>query len=261
MALTVLAVKGIIMSSLFLIGVICVMLPRALKKVPDKYRDYVVSLGQAGSGGIFLSAAMVDMLPDGLEDFYSIIPDNLTLAAQITNTVFLAGFILIFFIEKVVFIGLLEPRSKNKHTETIPNKLEDKLFTENSNIDNYNRKSNIFQNETSPVLLQTSSDYSIQTKLKREKKEKSKGHSHGKKEKACTHKNFSIECLTDNEESLLSRDEPYGDVKSTNYLNPVDVLERTLSHGFNFVPGSKSEKVAIALDLVEGKLNYNSFFL
>lgn len=228
-------IKAIVISSLFTIGVICVILPRFISKIPESYRDTFVSLAQAGSGGVFLAAAMVDMFPGALQDWFELLPDEPLLSAQISCIIFIFGFILIFFIEKIVFVGLLEPRTE---IASIP-------------------KGGSVSKFTSEDLTSDYEPSNIQEKEPLKKKKHAKNNS---SKNICNHSAFSVDCLTDHEDyhdfSLHpgAHEHHHGDDCSITDapLDPIDVLTKTLSHGFQFVPASKSDKVKIALDLVEG---------
>jgi len=228
MALDIRAAKAVVLVSIYVISLFFVMIPRLLTKVPKIYQEFIISVAQAFSGGVFLAAALLDMLPGGIEDINDVVVDRggesaqQNLGLQVTFTIFISGFLLIFFIEKIWFIKLLNPTNKYRDKthdieQVIPESMSD--------------------TEETSLIIQNHTDSEIGNLTKRG------AHEHG----------FTLECLTDHEDILFMDDPKTLSHQSLNteQLNPIDVLQKTLSHGFEFIPVSKKDKVKIALEVVE----------
>ncbi len=77
------------------------LLPTRLNQLSDKYRGLVLSLGNAFSGGVFLCVGLLHLLPEAAENMDKL---NISLNEElpIVYLVALCGFLLIFFIEKIL---------------------------------------------------------------------------------------------------------------------------------------------------------------
>jgi len=100
MALSVIALKAITGISIFVCSLIFAVLPVIFNPKNVQLRERMLSLGNAFAGGVFLGGGFSHLLPEASANFDELNLNRFPLAHILS----VAGFLLVFFIEKVIFL-------------------------------------------------------------------------------------------------------------------------------------------------------------
>ena len=91
------AIKGIMMAAIFVVCAIGAILPYFFRS--GKKGKYVLSMGTAFGGGVFLTAGLMHLLPDAIIEFNNLAPGE---TYPYVELIVIFGFLLIFFIEYIL---------------------------------------------------------------------------------------------------------------------------------------------------------------